>query len=532
MARKRYSTTVFVFFFCLLCLVYLIWAGRVSASSTGDPTRYFPLGHPVYDYLDRLQERGRLQALNRALRPYTRLQVLEALKAQNSSKLKAFESDWLDILCSECLSEQETTQAKDSAAMTVITRLEASESYNSLRTDSWQNTVGFGFGGRFGQVTYDARFLRAPHLLRLADTTSHRDPEVQAPFEEGLIRPMEGYLKADFRLFAGAFSTEIFFGRLARNWSPALGHSLILGEDAAGFDQLALTLRSRHFVFSHLVAALDGMNYRKPDHSEFTRAARYLSAHRLDIRVRDNIRFGITETVVYGGENAGFDPALMNPVTSFRLVGIQNKTDHANNTLLSLDGLYIAADRLTLFGQFLFDDMLRSDLFQDRWACDLGAHWRDLPGLEGTTASLQATIVSSFAYNTFRPYERYLLYGRPLGAPAGNDYRRLAGSIRFFINSRLDLQARLIALERGARRVAGPMTPFVNSIGMPYPTPVVERTLEAALSLRWQPHPSAHISAEGGFVNRRNMDNRPDCRSRRGFLGLTISIYRDMPITF
>ena len=342
--------------------------------------------------------------------------------------------------------------------------------------------MGFGFGGRFGQVTYDARFLRAPHLLRLADTTSHRDPDVQAPFEEGLIRPMEGYLKADFRLFEGAFSTEIFFGRLARNWSPALRHSLILGEDAASFDHLALILRSRHFVFSHLVAALDGISYRKPDHGEFTRAARYLSAHRLDIRVRDNIRFGITETVVYGGENTGFDPALINPVTSFRLVGIQNKTDHANNTLLSLDGLYIAADRLTLFGQFLFDDMLRSDLFQDRWACDVGAHWRDLPGLEGTTASLQATIVSSFAYNTFRPYERYLFYGRPLGAPAGNDYRRLAGSIRFFINSRLDLQARLTALERGAQRVAGPMTPFVNSIGMPYPTPVVERTLEVAAS--------------------------------------------------
>ena len=532
MFPKQRSVTVFVFFFCPVCLACVFFHGQAAASSFGDPTRYIPLGHPAYDYLDRLQERGRLQTLNHALRPYTRGQVLEALKAEDTSKLKAFESGWLEILRSECEPDLETSLPKDSAAMTVITRLEASESYKSIRGDREQNTVGFGFGGKLGRVVYDARFLRAPHLLGPSDTTMHRDPDVQAPYEDGLIRPMEGYLKADFRLFGGAFSSEIFFGRLARNWSPALDHSLILGADAASFDHLALTLRSRHFVFSHLVASLDGMSYRKPGESEFTRARRYFSAHRLDIRVRDNLRFGITETVVYGGENAGFDPALINPVTSFRLVGIQNKADHANNTLLSLDGLYIAAERLTLFGQFLFDDMLRSDLFQDRWACDLGARWRDLPGFEGTTAGLRATFVSSFAYNTFRPYERYLLYGRPLGAPAGNDYRRLAGSIRFFLNSKLDLKAQLAALERGAQRVAGSMTPFTNSTGLSFPTPVVERCLEASLSLRWQPLPLAHISAEGGFLHRRNLDNRPGQRSRRGYLSLTISLYRDMPIIF
>ncbi|MBN2289448.1 MAG: hypothetical protein JXQ83_08965 [Candidatus Glassbacteria bacterium] len=503
-----------------------------AAAPSGDYTRYLPLGHPAYDYLDRLQERGRLQSLNQSLRPYTRLQVLEALRAEKAAGLRPFESEWLDLLRGECEPEVEVASRGDSAAMTVITRLEASESYNSARSDREQNTIGFGFGGRFGALVYDARFLRAPHLLGLADTTSHRDPDVLAPYEEGLIRPMEGYLKADFRLAGGAFSTEVFFGRMARNWSPALDHSLILGADAGSFDHLALTLRSRHFVFSHLVAALDGMSYREPGQSLFTRAKRYFSAHRLDIRVRDNFRFGITETVVYGGENAGFDPALLNPVTSFRLVGIQNKEDHANNTFFSLDGLFTAAGRLTLFGQLLFDDLLRSDRYQDRWACDLGARWRDLPGLPGTTAGLRAVAVSSFAYNTFRPYERYLLYGRPLGAPSGNDYRSLEGWVRFFFHSRLDLKACLTARERGAQRVAGSMAQFTGSTGLPFPTPAVERTLEAALSLRWHPLPFAQITAEGGFLDRRNPDNHPARHSRRGYASLSVSVYRDLPVAF
>jgi capsule assembly protein Wzi len=522
-----------LFFICLLCPAVFISSGRAETSPPGDQSRYLPIGHPAYDYLDRFQERGRLLSLNRAIRPYTRQQVLEAVEIEEASRLKGFESQWLDMLRSECLPGPETTSLNDSAAMTVVTRLEAAGNYNSLRTDSERSSLGFGFGGRFGRhIVYDARFVRAPHLLRFADSTDHRDPDVQAPYEEGLIRPLEGYLKADFGLFGGAFSSEIFFGRMARNWSPSIDHSLILGADASSFDHLAITLRSRHFVFTHLVAALDGINYRKAGQSEYRRARRYFSAHRLDIRVRDNLRFGISETVVYGGENSGFDPALSNPVTSFRLVGIQNKGDHANNTLLSLDGLYIAGNRLTLFGQFLFDDILRSDRFQDRWACDLGAGWRDLPGLERTTLNLRATVVSSFAYNTFQPYERYLLYGRPLGAPYGNDYFKLESSLRIFLSSRLDLKVRLVKLDRGAQRVAAPIEDFTNSSDLPYPTPLVEKTTEAALCLRWRPVSSVQINAEGGLLNRRNRDNRPAPRSRRGYAELTISFFRDIPLNF
>src|SRR3989339_419588 len=63
-----------------------------------DLTRFFPLDHPAYHYLDRLQERGRLLSLDRSLRPYTRGQVARAVNAQARDGLYSFESDWLGWL--------------------------------------------------------------------------------------------------------------------------------------------------------------------------------------------------------------------------------------------------------------------------------------------------------------------------------------------------------------------------------------------------------------------------------------------------
>jgi len=515
-------------------LMFLTFAASAFSGEaySGDGSRYFPLDHPVYDYLDRLQERGRLSRLNPSLRPYTRLEVLEALEGQSPDGLKQVERDWLERIRAECEFEINAASGPDSARIEVITRLEAGGKLANIRPGRSRSSVGAGFGGRFGHLVFDSRFLRAPHLMQLDDTTAHRDPDVQAPLEEGLIRPMEGYLKGDFTLFGGAFSTEFFLGRMARNWSPGLNHSLILGSDAKSFDHLALRLRSRHLTFSHLIAALDGMSCRNSPDGSFVRARRFFTAHRLDIRLRDRLRFGITETTVYGGENRGFDLALANPFTSYRLAAIQNKQDHANNTFISLDGFYNHKERLTLFAQFLFDDLLRDEKIQNRWALDLGLNLRDIPGLGASTAGVRATFVSSFAYNTFQPYERYLLNGRPLGAPLGNDYWKVYGFLRLFFNTGLDLTAHFAATERGNQRIASPVEPLLDSAGLDFPTPVVERRLESGLSVRWQVLKQAHLQAESGIFKEKNLNNQPGKDRCRGYAILCLAVYHDLIFSF
>lgn len=497
-----------------------------------DRSRYFPLDHPVYGWLDRAQERGMLLGLNRALRPYTREQVRLAVKAQSRKNLKSFEQEWLDHLDRECSMELNSATSTDSSDLRILVRAEASADIRSLRPDRHDESAGLGFGGRFGNVVFDARFLRAPHLLGAIDSTEHRDPDVQSPREEGLIRPMEGYLKADFASHGGAFGVELFFGRMARNWSPLLDESLILSGRALSFDHFGLALRSKHLTFSHLIARLNGMNYRNSASDSWQRANRFMSIHRLDIRVRNSLRFGITESTVYGGPGASFDPALMNPFTSYRLTAIQDSDDHANNTLLALDGFVNIAGRASLFGQFLFDDFLRRPDIQDRWAASLGLDLRDPPPLESVTLGLRGTVASSYVYNTFRPWERYLIEGRSLGAPEGNDYWSAGAFVRKFLGPNLDLTARMDISGRGALRIASPSMELIGSGGRPFPTPVVEHTSAAGLSLRWQAFDWAEIEAGGGIQRVRNQDNSPGDNKRKGFGSISISLYRDYSVSF
>lgn len=515
--------------------LFLLSASSLFAAESGrgaDRSRYFPLDHPVYNWLDRAQERGMLLGLNRALRPYTREQVRLAVKTQSRKNLKSFEQEWLDHLDRECALELDSAAAGDSAALRILVRAEASTAVRSLRPDRHDETAGLGFGGRFGNVVFDARFLRAPHLLRAVDSAEHRDPDVQAPREAGLIRPMEGYLKADFASRGGAFGAELFFGRMARNWSPSLDGSLILSGGALSFDHFGLALRSRHLTLSHLIARLDGMSYRNSSSGSWQRANRFMSIHRLDIRVRDNLRFGITESAVYGGPGASFDPALMNPFTSYRLTAIQGSDDHANNTLLALDGFVNMAGRASLFGQFLFDDFLRRSDIQDRWAASLGLDLRDPPPLESVTLGLRGTVASSYVYNTFMPWERYLIEGRSLGASEGDDYWSAGAFLRKFLGPNLDLTGRINLSARGTRRIASPATNLVGSGGQPFPTPAVERISTAGLRLRWQTFDWADIEAGGGIMRVRNKDNHPGDNERRGFGSISISLYRNILVSF
>ena len=534
--NSRYLTAAFLVVICILsALPANLKAAEYSLESMrdGDRTRYIPLDNPAYDYLNRLQERGLLGKLVIGLRPYTRLQVLEAIRAQDHSYLSDMELSWLGRLEEECLVDIVPAKdaEKDEKTM-VIARGEANAYLRNERPDRQDTEIGASFGGRFGRVVYDFRVLHAPHLLGYSDTTNHRDPNVKIPLEEGLIRPMEGYLKADYRFMDGKYSAEILFGRMSRNWSPSLDGSLIMNGDMMGIDQLALSLRSSRFVLTHFIAQLDGMNYRPDQNSPYIHANRFLTAHRLDIKVRDNIRFGVTETVVYGGEDKNFDMALMNPITSYRLVAIQAKGDHANNTWLCFDGHWQVNRTLGLWGQWLIDDLLRSEQYQDRWAMELGGRVRNVFFLDNSTLTFNYGYATSFVYNTFYPPERYLFYGRHVGSSLGNDYNQVSARFRYFLNPELDMGLDVSITEHGQQRVAGSLDEFQGSVGLEHPTSPVETRKEAALNIRWQPVNFGHIDFTFGAYDTKNLDNHEGLNSRKGFARLSVRLYETIPVKF
>ncbi len=510
----------------LLCLL----AAAALGSGQPDRSRYFPLGHPAYDYIARLHECGLLLKLNPALRPYTRAQVNEVVRWEQQRSHGEVISGWLDWLQRECARELDVLS--DTVRVNVTARFELTEALRNVRPDREDFLAGIGFGGAMGRVVFDARFAHARQLMTTSGDADHRDPRVIAPDEEGLIRPMEGYVKVDFPVFGGRSGAEILLGRIGRNWSPAGASSLVLGRSALSFDQLALQFRSSHLVFTSLVAALDPVDYYPAGSSSTVRARRFFSAHRLDYRVWDNLRIGLTETTVYGGANRVWDLALMNPLTSYRLLATQDSERWNNNSFVAGDFSLSLGGVVNLRGQMLFDDFLLEDEIQNRWALNLGADIFRLPLPGLNSMRLEYERVSSFAYNTFQPWERYLISGRPLGAEQGNDYRRGSASLTHYFSPGLDISGRLGYTQRGALRISSPAVGLLKSAGLPFPSKPVETTVEAVLSLRWQVRDWCSVKASGGLLDQSTLNNVTGSDRSRGYATIELSLYRDLLMKF
>ncbi len=514
----------------ITCLFVVCLAAAAIASSQPDRSRYFPLGHPAYDYISRLHQCGLLLKLNPALKPYTRTQVNDVVQWELQRDHHTVTSGWLNWLAREC--DAELRVLSDSVRLNVTARFELIESMRSLRPDRETLLAGLGFGGAMGRVVFDARFAHARHLMTTSADADHRDPQVIAPDEEGLLRPMEGYIKADFPVFGGRCGAEILLGRIGRNWSPAGASSLVLGQSARSFDQLALQFRSSHFVFTHLVAALDPVDYYPGGSSSTVRARRFFTAHRLDYRVWDNLRIGLTETTVYGGANRVWDLALMNPLTSYRLLATQDSERWNNNSFVAGDCSVSLGRFVNLRCQFLFDDFLLEDKIQDRWALNIGADIFCLPLPGVNSMRLEYERVSSFAYNTFQPWERYLISGRPLGAELGNDYHRYTVALTQYFTPLFDITGQLNYTGRGDLRVSSPISGLLNSHGLPFPTETVEESLEIMLSLRWQAKGWCKLKASAGLLDQRGLNNVAGSCRQRGFATVTLSLYHDLLMKF
>jgi hypothetical protein len=518
-----------IYFLCLLS-IGLTTSGFAASTGLADRSRYFPLDHPAYDYISRLHECGLMLKLSPSVRPYTRSQVNDVVEWEQKKSHGKVIDGWLDWLHRECAKELKTLS--DTVRVNVTARFETTESLRSLRPDRENFFGGIGFGGAMGKVVFDVRFAHAQHLMTTSGEADHRDPKVIAPDEEGLIRPMEGYVKADFPVFGGRCSAEVLLGRIGRNWSPAGTSSLILGKSAQSFDQLALQFRSAHLTFTHLVAALDPVDYFPGGSSTTIRARRFFSAHRLDYRIWDNFRIGLSETTVYGGVGRTWDLALMNPLTSYRLLATQDSERWNNNSFVAADCSASLGGLVNLRGQMLFDDFLLEDEIQDRWALNLGADICRLPLPGANTLRLEYERVSSFAYNTFQSWERYLVSGRPLGAELGNDYRRVTVALTQYFTPDFDITGRVSYTGRGAHRVTSPISGLLNSASLRFPTKTVEESLEVMLSLRWQALGWCNIKASGGLLDQSGLNNVAGSNRQRGFATVVLCLYHDLLMKF
>jgi hypothetical protein len=373
---------------------------------------------------------------------------------------------------------------------------------NSTKGKQWNASAGAGY--QYGQFK-----LRYQHMADAAY------PEDSAYFgttgklgRNNLSRANEAYLEWN------SGNHALFLGRMNRNLGLINESGLLLSSNPFSFDHINYTFRNKHIHFMSLFTRLNDMNaidIRENPIDTFP-ATRFMSVHRLDLRIHQKFMLGITESIIFGGKDNFPQFKYLNPANIFffsKMNDRKSDLENAANSFLALDFYYKPAKRLTFFTQFLLDDMdftrsLRK-LYPDRIAIQSKLVLADV--LPMTLFSMRYTKVSNWTYNSFYTWGNATFYGKSLGYPTHGS-QEFSADFKSFYLSPFIME---VSLGAGRYRKQSLADPFPGTKS-DFPIGQEEQFIKTRLSLSW--FPNRNLSA-GLFFDHQAIKNHQNIVSQK-----------------
>ena len=218
-----------------------------------------------------------------------------------------------------------------------------------------------------------------------------------------------------------------FAGRISRNWGPIGAPSLFLSDNPYTYDHFLFSYTYKQIKLSLIVARLEDLkNAYETDFINgggipITNARKFITGHRLDIQIMDNLQIALSEMATYGGEGRDFEFAFLNPMNFY--YGIQRNDKKPMSGLWALDLFYKPVPKMTLYGQFLIDDIVVNNepgvddraQHPDRLGLYVSARSGDL--VSGLNTDLSYTRIWNRTYQSKNTYENYHYRELGLGYP-------------------------------------------------------------------------------------------------------------------
>ncbi len=469
-------------------LLLILFAGPVGASSP-----YLPLDHWSYPLLEEVHNGGGLPGLTISCRPWTYDAIGHALEDQNVTGL----SPW----CADAVLMLRKVFAVD-ATSSLNLYIEAGDEFVSA------DSIGANWSARAG---INAQTHRFSACVRAAGEQWYKSaPDSVYPWKQdraAAVRFSDQYVKTDFEHFTAGI------GRLNWFWGPFKRRSLVLSDNAFSFDHLFLQLQWRWMKLSQVTGELN----RTID------IHRYITLHRLDLKLWRGLEVGLFESVLYQGENRGYSLRYVNPVGIYFLEQMNNQLiyEEDGNSLIGFDFSWrqrVANVRMqAIVDDFQVDNEDGGD--QEPPAVG-GIVGFDLfaPGpLFGRDRYLtfEFTKLTNRVYNTLDPDERYTYYSTGLADP-NNDFENYYLSYTIRTSPPFAVWKPFIEFNRqGEGRINknwGTVTEGGN-LGFrdeKTPTGVVDESLTFGLETSYRPRPAIGVGFTLGYCRETNAGNIQD----------------------
>ncbi len=161
---------------------------------------------------------------------------------------------------------------------------------------------------------------------------------------------------------------------------------------------------------------------------------KYAAIHHLSMNVTKWLNIGLFEGVIFGRKNR-FDFEYLNPLIFYR--HIESNNGSRDNAIAGLDFKANIAHRAQLYGQFLLDEFILSDIknkptsWTNKWGVQAGVKYMDAFGVHNLDLQVETNRVRPFTYSHGDSISNYTHYNQPLAHPLGANFQEVLAMAHF-----------------------------------------------------------------------------------------------------
>ena len=194
---------------------------------------------------------------------------------------------------------------------------------------------------------------------------------------------------------------------------------------------------------------------------------------------------GLSEVVLYGGENRNFEPYYLIPILPY--YGEQYNRDMDDNILWSFDLAVTWFRNKEIYFELLVDDFqydFKSEPHQTGY--QIGLNQTDPFGFKRSYLNIEYTKINNWVYGQNKPWNVYTFDGRGMGSILGPDADRWSLGFTYHWTKDIDLGIKEEYRRKGEGRIETPQPGAVPDLKK-FPSGVVEYTNQLKFSVTYQP---------------------------------------------
>jgi hypothetical protein len=500
--------------------IWLLAIGATTAPAQGFAT--LPTNHWAYAYLQQLGLRHHTTNSTLLTLPLNYRQVAAVLDSTGPVVVNAAEQFWLQRL-------QALNKTPDSSRPWLQAGGRILENAGRLETDDLRSRLAVR--SHFG--IFPDRHLALFNVINL-DQALRDDPKYIGKRWRGFAGYTEqAYALLHFDKYLAKFGRDFLW------WGRGQDATLLISDDSRPLDHFMAQLTLPRLRLTYVAAKLDRVPLADSLAARYATgfAERYLAAGRAEFEpVKNRLRLAITQMVVHGGPNRGFEWHFLNPFIFYHGEQLNEKglnEKQNGNTFGALDFVARPKPGLELYGQLLVDDVQiektrRGDLEPNEIAYLVGTEIADPLGARGASVGMEYTRAANRTYNTIQPWEKFLHRRRPLAHFLGNDFDRWLLRATTYAGKQTQIFLATELRRRGEGRLDAVFDqPFLEASLEPgyrekFPTGVVEKSRHLRLEARWHPRPGFFLAVQGQHVRYKNFAHRAGLKERDAGLFLQV----------